>query len=370
MKALFSAGFRPFFLAAGLTAAGLVPAWLAVLSGHLPAPGYYGPLYWHSHEMVFGFGTAMLAGFLLTAVPNWTGARPLQGWPLVLLVAAWGAARLGPFFGSGIALAVVDLAFLPMLGVAVALPVVRQGNPRTLIFLPILAALWLCDLGLHLELSGLTTAGGLVAVRAGVGLFVLLIAIIGGRVIPFFTRAALPQAPVKSWPLVEGVALATAALVPVLQVYRPDPVLVVVWAALAVAAHGARLWGWWSRPVARLPLLWVLFTGYLWLLVGIGLQGALAVQVVSPGAALHAFTAGAMGVVGLAIMARASLGHSGRALVPSRVIVLAFVLANGAALARVGGWLNLAGALWTVTFLLFVAVYLPIWCSPRADGKA
>ena len=114
----------------------------------------------------------------------------------------------------------------------------------------------------------------------------------------------------------------------------------------------------------------MLYTGYLWLLVGIGLQGALAVQMVNPGAALHAFTAGAMGVVGLAIMARASLGHSGRPLVPSRVTVLAFALANLAALARVVGWLNLAGTLWTLTFLLFLVVYLPIWCSPRADATA
>lgn len=375
--AVFAYGFRPFFLAAAAVGPLLVICWLAVLLAGHSMPRYFDPLTWHAHEMLFGFAGAMVAGFLLTAVPNWTGSRAVRGAPLIGLVALWVAGRVAPLLTSSALVAVIDLAFLPALASVLAAPLLTRRDPKTLVFLPILLALWVANALTHAQalLGHPTAAAGL---RLATGLIVLMIAIIGGRVIPFFTVRALPEQAHRQhrWPAVEVVALACAALLPALEWLPAD---VVVGLCLAAGlAHLARMGGWCLPGVWSIPLLWVLYTGYAWIPLGFFLKALAAAGLVPATAATHAFTTGAMGIVGLGIMARASLGHTGRPLQPSRLTVASFVLLNAAALVRVGGpLLELsarpvlvgAGWLWALGFALFLVVYTPILSRPRADGQ-
>lgn len=323
-----------------------------MLTGHLDMPGY-NPALWHGHEMLFGFGQAMVAGFLTTAVPKWTSSRPLSGTPLSLLCAVWVAGRLG--------LGGLDLLFIPALLATLAPPLIRAKRYRNLIFIPILLALWGCDLAWHLEWEALR------AQNFALGLFVLLVAIIGGRVIPFFTRSALKSSP-KTWLPVEVLSWTSAALLPVCHLLEDHSRLTPVF-ALAAMAHSVRLVGWFHPGVLRVPLLWSLYAGYAWLVLGFALEASAAYGHSPHSAAVHAFTVGVMGGVGLAIMARASLGHSGRKLKAPPSTVFAFLCLNGAAVARIQGHLTLSGSLWTLSFTLFFLGFLPVWLKPRADGR-
>lgn len=327
--------------------------------------------------MLFGYAGAMVAGFLLTAVPNWTGSRAVRGAPLVGLVVLWIAGRAAPLLTDGSLVAMVDLAFLPALGTVLVAPLLAKRDPKTLVFVPILLALWIANALTHTQaLLGYSTAAA--GLRLALGLIVLMIAIIGGRVIPSFTVRALPEQAERQhrWRAVEVVALVSAVLLPALDWL---PVDVVVGLCLAGGlAHLARMIGWCLPGVWSTPLLWVLYTGYAWFPLGFFLKALAAAEMIPATAATHAFTTGAMGIVGLGIMARASLGHTGRALKPSGLTVASFVLANAAALVRVGGpLLGLparpvligAGWLWVLAFALFLVVYTPILTRPRADGQ-
>ncbi len=373
---IFNYGFRIFFFLSGAAAVLLVLGWLRVLfHGGLPSETF-DPLAWHAHEMLFGFVSAMIAGFLLTAVPNWTGEKAKSGLPLMLLSGLWLLARLMLCWGSSRQAGIVDLTFYPALVLLLAPSLLRRKQVKSLVFLPILTVLWIANLLTYLQAWGVADT-----LRAGqalaVGTILLLITIIGGRVIPFFTSSALKTV-AKKWAFVETLAIITVLLLPFLDVFQLPAVTVVGWSVLATLSHGARLWGWTSRKIWTTPLLWVIHTGYAWLVVGLALKGAAAVGLVPPSSALHAFTAGTMGVVGLAIMARASLGHSGRPLVPAKLTTCSFVLVNLAALIRVMGPIlglnsyvsyGVSGLFWCSAFTLFLWVYAPIFFSARADGK-
>lgn len=373
---IFAYGFRTFFFLSGLAAVTLVLGWLRVLLGSGSTFAYIDPVGWHAHEMLFGYVSAMIAGFLLTAVPNWTGEKAHRGRTLALLAALWMTARFLLLFSNSRMSGIVDLAFLPALVTLLVPSLLRAKQPKTLVFVPILILLWISNLLTHLQTWRIadTRSDGL---SLGIGLIVLLIALIGGRVIPFFTRVALKTEPRKSvW--LEGLAIATVVLLPVLEIGQASTGLVVAWSVAAVVVHGLRLWGWLDRRVWRVPLLWVLHVGYAWLVLGLALKGMGALGLVPSASAVHAFTGGAMGVVGLGIMSRASLGHTGRPLEPSTATVYSFVAINLAAFIRVFGPLTsldarlvygLSGGFWCFAFLLFLWVYSPILFSPRADGK-
>lgn len=376
--ALFGYGFRPFFLAAGSVAPLLVLGWLMTLLGGRTACHYFDPLTWHAHEMLFGFAGAMVAGFLLTAVPNWTGTPAAHGLPLALLAALWMAGRLLPLFSDSPLVAVVDLAFLPALACLLLPPMLKRREIKSLVFAPILLGLWCGNALVHAQVLGGQPGLAQHGFHLALSLIVLMIVIIGGRVIPFFTRCALPQQAERQrrWPALEALCVLSTLMLPTFDLL---PWWLVAAVCLSAAlAHLVRMIGWCLPGVWRIPLLWVLYTGYGWLTVGFALRGLGAIGVLAPNLATHAFTAGAMAVVGLGIMARASLGHTGRALEPSRLTVASFVFANAAAAIRVGGpLLQLptrlvlmgAGWMWTAAFVLFLIVYLPILTRPRADGK-
>lgn len=373
---VFHYGFRIFFLLAGLASPLALACWLAFLFLGHHLPGHLDPLLWHAHEMLFGFVAAMIAGFLLTAVPNWTGEKAPSGRPLMLLAGLWLAGRLLALGPSPALSAVVDLAFLPGLFCLLFPPLWRRGAAPQKLFMPVLLALWVADLLFHLQSLGVavTARWGL---SLAVAVVLLLITMIGGKVIPFFTRSALGSEPRRvAW--LEPLASLTVVLLPLGDHLGLPAAIVAGWGFVAAAVHAVRLWGWSDRGLWRHPLLWILYCGYGWMVLGFFLRGGAALDWWPPSSALHAFTAGAMGSLGLGIMARASLGHTGRPLQPASWTVLAFALLQVSALLRVAGPLldwprqvafALPGSLWCLAFVLFLVVYTPILTSPRLDGR-
>jgi uncharacterized protein involved in response to NO len=370
---LLALGFRPFFLLAAAFAALAVPLWLAMLEGLVVPAGRLDPLAWHRHEMVFGYTLAVVAGFLLTAAQSWT-ARPMpSGGRLLALVLLWLGARAAMVAGTPAWLAIaLDVAFPLALAAALWPPLWATRQLRNLGFVPLLGGFALASLAGHLD-------GPIDAHRVAIGLIVLLLVIMGGRVIPAFTRNALPAAGVRrlepaEWPSIASVA----ALVPLELVAAPAPWVAAV-ALTAAVLNAARMAPWGTLATLRHPILWVLHAGYGWIVVGLALEGLAALGRLAPSLATHALTIGALGSLTLGMMSRVALGHTARPLVPAPAIVLAYVLINLAALVRVvlplasDDWYRAgviaAGALWSLAFLLFLVVYAPILARPRLDGR-
>lgn len=379
--ALFALGFRPFFLLAGLYSVLLMALWLHSFVGGRAIDSYYGVYGWHAHGMLFGYTIAVIAGFLLTAVRNWTGRQTLAGLPLAALAGLWLVARLLPFFPESVPdplTAAVDLAFLPVLAVVVAVPLWRGGQRHNLVFVPLLLALAAGNLLVHLQRLGYSTVTEVRGNALAIDLVVLLIAILGGRVIPFFTEGAVGIT-VRRWPWVERIGIGALLVLALSDLLYPVPVLIAVVAAVGAAAHLIRLAGWHGRAVWSQPLLWVLHAGYLWVGVGLGLQAAAAAQWIPSVLAWHAFTAGAIGTLTLGMMSRVALGHTGRTLEPAGAMALAFGLVVLAAFIRVVApialpqsyllWITLSGGLWVLAFGTFVVVYAPMLLRPRVDGR-
>jgi len=379
---LFALGFRPFFLAAAIFAVGLMAQWVFTFAGNREFANYYGAIGWHSHELIFGYAVAVIAGFLLTAVRNWTDVQTAAGASLAGLTALWFIARLMPFFPGAFPpwlIALVDIAFLPALAVALSIPLLRSGQRRNLIFLPLLGALALANFLVHLELTGYTESSARAGTFLGLNLIILLIVIMGGRVIPFFTERALSGVIPKRRPAIEWLSPASATAFVITDLLLPNSMLAGALAALAAVSNGIRLGGWYTNRFWRVPLLWVLHLGYAWVVAGFCLKALAAIGLISPQFIVHAFTVGGIGVLTLGMMARVSLGHTGRPLKTARPVALAFVLVNLAAVIRgilpiiFPQWLPqlvaLSGSLWMAAFSLFFLIYFPILTQPRIDGR-
>jgi uncharacterized protein involved in response to NO len=383
---LSASGFRVFFLAAALSAVLAVPMWLLVLNGSASAGvGYLQPMSWHAHEMVFGFSCAVVAGFLLTAVKNWTGRETATGGALYGLALLWGLGRVVLLAGSrlpGPLVALVDLAFLPAVAIAIGRPIFASANKRNYVMLGVVGLLFAANLAVHLDALGVLPGWQLRGSHAGVDVVVLLTAIIAGRVLPMFPRNATGSKRIVSVKALDVAALVAIAVYSVLDVVAPFTSaagLVAAVAAVLVVARAAR---WGVLPALRHPLLWILHFGHAWIAVGLALRAASIVSVSVPSTAgTHALTVGAIGSLTLGMMARVSLGHTGRPLVVRPITVVAFVLLTLAACLRVFGpligtlgvsylaWLVMSGVAWALAFALFVAAYAKILVSPRVDGK-
>lgn len=379
--ALFRYGFRPFFLGAAIHAAIAVPVWVHAWSdGGMPAA--FDAL-WHGHEMIFGFAAAALAGFLLTAVPSWTGAGPLRGLRLATLFAIWLAARVLAFVPASLAaglFAAVDLAFLPVLGLAIAPGILARGGRRNAVFIVLLTLLTGANAVWHADTLGLAPGAGLGALHFALGIFAVMIAVIGGRIVPAFTIGGLRMAgsPVEIAPaprldLAAILAVALVALAPPLGV--PQTAIAIL-AAAAAALNAVRLARWQGWRARALPLVWILHLGYAWLVAALALTALAAAGLVAPMAATHALGAGAAGTMILAVMSRAALGHTGRELRAGPAAVLAYALVTAGALARVAAVLtggddlaHAAGVLWAGGFAAFAIGYAPILLGPRPDGR-
>ncbi|HEV8107374.1 MAG TPA: NnrS family protein [Burkholderiales bacterium] len=371
---ILSAGFRPFFFLAGLWAAAAVPVWLTAyvhgysLRGPLPA------VVWHAHELVFGFGAATVAGFLLTAIPNWTGRLPLRGAPLALLAALWLAGRVA-ILAAGIigapAAAAADLSFLALLIALVARELIAGRNWRNLPMLVALSLLLAGNVLVHLHALDIAYTAGM-GNRVGIATLLLLIALVGGRIVPSFTRNWLARerrglrAPAQ-WGALDRFALIAVFMGLAAWVVAPDSAPAPWLEVAAGVALAARLSRWRGLATLREPLLFVLHAGYGWLALGLVLLGLNGLyQAVPASAALHALTVGAIGTMTLAVMTRATLGHTGRPLRADGATRALYGLITLAALLRLCAPLagdravllaELAGLAWTAAFATFALHY-------------
>jgi len=382
--AIWTIAFRPLFLAASMWSALALALWIFVLTQGLTLPSRFAPLDWHVHEMLFGFIPAAIAGFLLTAIPNWTGRAPVRGQPLMGLVLLWVAGRIACFTSAllpvwfGVA---ADSAFLLALCLVVAREIVLAGNRRNFIMPVPIAVLLIANVLTHLEALGVGVPAG-IGRRLAITAVIFLISVIGGRIIPAFTRNWLSVRKAKKLPSPAG-HLDTAAIAVLAlgllgwAVFPASPVSGVI--LLAGAALNAwRLARWRGLATASEPLLAILHVGYLWIVIGTALLGAsiLADHVPEP-AAIHALTAGAMGTMILAVMSRVSLGHTGRNLHADVITTTAYAAITLATLTRIAAaclpsfylpLISLSGVLWSASFLIFVGYYGPMLLSPRIDA--
>lgn len=384
--ALFAYGFRPFFLLAGLYAVIAIPVWLAILWRTSLPLHLLPPQLWHAHEMLYGFVGAALAGFLLTAVPSWTGAKGFAGAPLAAVVVAWLLGRCA-FLLSGVlpvwTVVVLELSFLPALGALLAPPLVRSRN-RNAALLAVLAVLWLADGAFLLGFARDDAPLAMGSLRIAIDVMLLVVTVIGGRIVPSFTANALrlsgETADVRSRAWLERATIVLMVAVPLVDLFQPEGIVAGWLAALVAIAQGARLSGWRSLRTRGDAILWVLHVGYAWLPVGFALK-ALWLLAGANWAAnwLHALTMGVFGTMILAVMTRAALGHTGRPLAVGRNIAAAYLTLTLGVAVRVfvpaiWPWDYLAvilasGLLWTAAFAIYVIVYAPILALPRADGK-
>lgn len=382
MLVVFNLGFRPFFLLSGAFAIILIALWIPVFTGGRALSTYYGQIGWHSHEMIFGYTVGVIAGFLLTSVRNWTGRSTATGGFLATLVTLWLLGRILPFFAATMPawlISVVDLAFLPALTASIGVPLVRHGEKRNLLFLPLILGLFFANLLVHLELLGVVPGVAHHGIFLGSYLIILLIVIMGGRVVPFFTERALPGVVIKRRPLLEWLAPLTVIAYLLAELLFPNSEVAGALAGLAAIINGIRVVSWYSHRYWQAPLLWVLHLGYGWIVVGFLLKAAASLGLVAAQFTIHAFTVGGIGVLTIGMMARVSLGHTARPLKVTSSIAVAFALLNIAAVLRgllpsiFPLWFSqlviLSGMLWIAAFLIFVIVYAPILTQPRIDGQ-
>ena len=379
--ALFSFGFRPFFLFGALWAALAMLLWLPALSGALELPTRFDPVSWHAHEFLFGYLGAVLAGFLLTAVPNWTGGLPMVGWRLAALFALWIAARIAVLFSALIPVAiapVIDLAFPLVLGGLILREIVAGKNWRNLMVLALLAIFTLANGVFHVEaIIGNYAAQG-IGLRLGVATAVMMIAVIGGRIIPSFTRNWLAKEsdPARPAPPMQRFdKLVLLASLPILLLWVVRPFDVQTGAALIGlgALHLARQARWQPHRTLSEALVWVLHAAYFFIPAGafaLGLDRLLGNPWTA--GAQHLWMTGAIGAMTLAVMTRASLGHTGRPLTANTATVTIYLCLFGAVLGRLAasaysGLSHISGALWLAAFAGFVIAYGPSLLRPKPE---
>jgi uncharacterized protein involved in response to NO len=372
-------GFRPFFLAAAVAAVVAMGLWLGFWLGWATPGGTLTPTIWHGHEMLFGYAGAVIAGFLLTAVRNWTGLPTPSGQRLAVLVSLWALARLTlwiPGVSPWLA-APFNIAFFPVLAASLAHPLWQGANRVNRWFLAILLAMGLAQTLVQLEALGLAPLA-----RSGLGLMLnlvlLLLIFVAGRVLPFFTERAVAQARPRSRRWLEIAGLALVISLAIVELTAPGTPLVTVLTLTLAVAQAIRLAGWYHPGIWRIPILWVLYTGYLWLILGLVLKAGGGWGLIPAHLALHGLTVGGIGIFTLGMMARVTLGHTGRPMHSARAVNLAFALMNLAVLLRVAGplvvpagystWIIAAGLCWMLAFSLLLVVHGPMLWRPRVDG--
>jgi len=377
-------GFRPFYLLAAGFAILAVVLWLFSYRGLLPYGGYLQGSFLHSHEMVFGFAVAVISGFLLTAVRNWTGLPTPTGPALAALVIVWLAGRLLIVTGPPILAALIDVLYVPMLAVAVAQPIIKSRNQRNYKIVVLLALIALCNIVYHLAAMGPLPAWlAYTTIIVALDLLTILYAIVAGRVIPAFTRNAIAGSDPKHSTWVEVAAFGSLILMIMVKISSdwmlvpallPNALVII-----AAVAHTFRLAYWQPYKTVGNPLLWMLPVAYSWLPLALLLRVLAQYSMVAPSAWIHALTIGAISGMMLAMMARSALGHTGRELKASGMDMAAFVFLQLAAILRVLADLATvdnyfliivaSGALWVLAFGTFLYRYLPMLVQPRIDGQ-
>ncbi|MFK3741462.1 NnrS family protein [Massilia sp. TN1-12] len=374
--ALFALGFRPFYLLAAAFAALGLPLWTAAQAGwRVPVRV---DMLWHMHEMVFGFALAVVVGFLYTAGYNWTQLWTPRGARLATIAGLWVAGRVSMLAAPPALAAAVDLAFLPAATIPFYRVLKQSGNRRNMFLVLLLGLLALADALYHAAVLGWLALDPLKPVHAAIMLIVVMEVVIGGRVIPMFTRNAAPGANPVQRARRDQLALGLTAVAGASWACGLPALATALLASAAALAQGQRLAGWQPWRTWRYPLLWILHLSYAWIPFGFMLLALAQFGIVSESAALHVLTVGALAGLIMGMITRTALGHTGRPLKAGRAEVLIFVLVQTAVVLRFAAallpsWrtacLVLATACWSAAFLAYLAVYLPYLSSVRADGR-
>lgn len=380
---LLSAGFRPFFLLGALYAGLSILAWMPAFHGRLEIASAFVPRDWHIHEMLYGFLSAVVTGFLFTAIPNWTGRLPIRGLPLLGLVLLWIAGRVVVTFSAHtgwLVAMLVDASFLTLVVAAAAREIAAGKNWRNLPVVGIVGVLLLGNVAFHLETRFVVMAD--ISIRIGVAVIVLLLSLIGGRIIPSFTRNWLVRENPGRLPVPFArfdkmvLVLTVAALL--LWIARPLDSVTALLALVAGLLHIVRLARWAGDRTAREGLLLILHIGYAFVPVGFLLTAAAVFNDLPASAGLHAWMAGAAGVMTLAVMSRATLGHTGQALHASKATLVIYALIIVAALLRIAAvfapgvvpLLHTAALAWALAFIGFAVAYAPLLIGYRKKKRS
>lgn len=378
--AILSYGFRPFFLGGAAWAVVTVLLWLPMLAGRLALPSAFSALEWHVHELLYGYVPAVIAGFLLTAIPNWTGRLPVVGTPLLVLFLIWVFGRIAVFVSEAIgvvAAAAIDVSFLLALAVVIAREIIAAGNTKNLKVLAVVGILLAGNVVFHLEAAGGESHG--YGARLGIAAVITLIMLIGGRIVPSFTRNWLARQAQGRMPAsfdsFDRAAVAISAATLGTWVLLPGNFGTAALAVFAGSANIWRLYRWAGERTWTEPLVAVLHVAYIFVPVGFFLLSlnVFAPTVITSTGALHAWTTGAIGLMTLAVMTRASLGHSGKPLTASNGIQLIYLTAFVAAVARIVAafdvereiMLHASALAWVLAFAGFTVIFAPLLVKPK-----
>ena len=372
--ALFANGFRPFFQLGAIYAGLAILVWLPAFYGEITLTSAFAPRDWHVHEMLFGYLPAVITGFLFTAIPNWTGRLPIRGTPLMVLVTVWIAGRVGVTFSAAtgwLPAMLVDASFLLLVALAAAREIIAGRNWRNLAVVLLVLLLLAGNVAFHLEAHFRGAAD--VAIRVGIAVVMLLIALIGGRIIPSFTRNWLVRENPGRLPVPFGrfdmIVVAAGALALVIWVVSPDSHLTGIALALAGLLHLVRLGRWAGNRTLRERLLLILHVGYFFVPLGFLLNAAATFALVPASAGVHAWMVGAAGIMTLAVMSRATLGHTGQQLTASPATQAIYAAIIVAALARICAaiepaysepLLHVAAFAWAIAFIGFAVAFAPL----------
>jgi len=375
-------GFRPFYAVAGIFATVAVGYWLFAYRGALPPGNYLNGIFWHGHEMVFGFAIAVMSGFLLTAVRNWTGLPTPTGFSLAALVLLWILARVLVITGPAMLAALADVLFIPALMIAIAVPIFRSRNRRNYKVVLLLGLLAVSHVVYHMAFLGSFPSWlNHTSVILAIELITIIYALVAGRVIPAFTRNAIPGSDPRHAMWLEVLSFGSLILIAAATVASDwvtvPAMLSMTLFVVAAVAHLFRLALWQPQVTLANPLLWMMPVSYSWLPAALLLR-ALA-PTIGDQAWIHALTTGAISGLMLAMMMRSTLGHTGRPLIASRFDISAFLVLQLAAISRVvsafvpaaahGKLVVVSGLLWLLAFAAFLLRYLPMLTQPRIDGR-
>lgn len=376
----FGRGFRPFFLMGALYGAATIALWGGFYAGYIMPPlVFLDAVSWHAHEMIYGFSMAIVAGFLLTAVANWTGGAPVRQIRLAALGGLWLLGRVAMNIDLGLPEGVViasAVSFIPALAVALALPLLHSWNKRNFVFLVLLSVLFGCDLWFLLTQD-------MTALHTALMMVIIMVSLIGGRIIPSFTVAALRRQGIEAYQTdqsqLDAAALFSLIAVTLCLAFFKDSFLLGLSSAVAALIHLLRMRFYHTLKTGSDPLLWILHAGYLWLVIGLALLSLSGFGLFSVPAVIHALTAGCIGSMILGMICRVTLGHTGRPLKVGRLTALSFYAIQLAAIMRVFGpillpsettfWIVSSASLWSLCFVAYLACFGSFLFQPRPDGN-
>ena len=376
--ALWNLGFRPFYLLASLFSALSILLWAAQFSGYLPHAYLQGSV-WHGHEMLFGYTTAVIAGFLLTAVHAWTNQPTASGAPLMALAVLWVCGRVLVLTPFAMTAALMNAAFPVAIAWMVGIPLLRSRNVRNYFFVGLLVLMGMLILAMHLAWQGELDLPPRFSLQLGLDVVLFIMVVMGGRVIPMFTNNGIPGAQAARHALVEKLALGAVILLFLADLLQLPQTLIGAIALLAALAHGVRLSLWKPWRTLATPLVWILHAAYAWIVLHLIIRGLNSLELLVGSYATHALTVGAIGGLTLGMMVRTARGHTGRPLTADHAETATFLLIQLAALVRVFGGIvspdlymasvQVSALLWAAAFGLHAVRYWPILTRPRLDGK-